>query len=144
MSVPYQPEGYHNLTPYYHLMPGAARPLMEFLQTVFGAQKLWEHVHAEDGRVVRAEVRIGDSRLHLSELWGEFAEVVPGTHHVLVYVEDADAVYRRALEAGAICIKEPSDMSWGDRLACVEDPSGIRWHLQTQRRIVAGSVAHYW
>jgi uncharacterized glyoxalase superfamily protein PhnB len=144
MSDPYQPEGYHTLTPYYHLMPGAARPLMQFLQTVFGAEKMWEHIHAEDGRVVSAEVRIGDSLLRISELWGEFAAVVPGTHHVIVYVEDADAVYLRALTAGALSIKEPSDMFWGDRLACVEDPWGIRWHIQTQRRIVAGSVARYW
>src|SRR6266511_356440 len=113
MSVHWQAEGYHTITPYYHVMPGAALPLIEFLQTVFDAEKTWEHLEA-DGRIVNAEVRIGNSPLHISELWGE-RSIPPGTHHASVYVEDADAVYFRALQAGATSIKEPSDMFWGDR-----------------------------
>jgi uncharacterized glyoxalase superfamily protein PhnB len=96
-----------------------------------------------DGRVVNAEVRIGDSRLHISEPWGG-RQIPPGTHHASVYVEDADAVYRKALQAGALSIKEPSDMSWGDCLACVQDPSGIWWHILTAKRIVLGYPERYW
>jgi PhnB protein len=142
MSIPWQTEGYHTVTPYYHVMWGAALPLTEFLKTVFGAELTWQHVEA-DGRVVSAEVRIGDSRLHISEFWRE-RTIPPGTHHASVYVEDVDAAYLRALQAGATSIKEVSDMNWGDRHACVEDPSGIRWHLLTRKQIVAGSPARYW
>jgi PhnB protein len=142
MSIHWQTESYHTVTPYYHVMPGAAPALFEFLKTVFGAELMWQHVET-DGRVVNAEVQIGDSRFHISEFWRE-RTIAPGTHHASVYVEDADAVYLRALQAGATIIKEPSDMDWGDRHACVEDPSGIRWHLLTQKKIVEGSPARYW
>lgn len=142
MSIHWQAEGYHTVTPYYHVMPGAAPALLEFLKTVFGAELRWQHVEA-DGRVVNAEVQIGDSRFHLSEFWRE-RTIPPGTHHVSVYVEDVGAVYLRALQASATSVKEPSDMNWGDRHACVEDPSGIRWHLLTQKKLVAGSPARHW
>lgn len=138
MPIPWQAEGYHTVTPYYHVMEGAALPLIEFLKTVFDAELTWQHVEA-DGRVVNAEVQIGDSRLHISEIWGK-GTIPPGTHHASVYVKDVDVVYLRALQAGATTIKELSDMYWGDHLACVEDPSGIRWH----KKVVEGSPARHW
>ena len=96
-----------------------------------------------EGRVVHAEVRIGDSRVMLGEPWGE-REIPPGTHHAYIYVEDVDAVYRRALKAGASVLMEPSDQFWGDRLAGVQDTSGICWWIATQKRVVAGPPARYW
>jgi PhnB protein len=143
MSIPWQTEGYHTVTPYYHVMEGAGLPLIEFLKTVFGAELMWQHLEAADGRVVNSEIRIGDSRFNISELWGE-RTVPPGTHCAIVYVEDVDVVYLRALQAGATSFQEPSNMFWGDRLACVEDPSGIRWQLWTQKQIVEGSPARPW
>ena len=142
MSKKWQAEGYHTVTPYYHVVRGAALPLIEFLKTVFDAELIWQHLQT-DGRVVSAEVRIGDSRIHIGEIWRE-GTISPGTHHASVYVEDVDAAYLRALQAGATSIKELSDMDWGDRLACVEDPSGIWWHLLTRKQVVAGSPARYW
>jgi PhnB protein len=143
MPIPWKAEGYHTVTPYYHVMWGAALPLIEFLKTVFGAELLWQHLEAADGRVVNAEVQIGDSRLHISELWGE-RRVAPSMHCASVYVENVDVVYQRALQAGATSIKEPDDMFWGDRMACLEDPSGIRWQLLTQKQIVEGSPDRIW
>jgi PhnB protein len=144
MPIPWKAEGYHTVTPYYHVMEGAGLPLTEFLKTVFGAELMWQHLEAADGRVVNSEVRIGDSRLHLSEIWGE-RTIPPGTHHARVYVEDADVVYQLALQEGATSIKEPADMPWGHRVACVMDPSGIRWHLLTQKQIIEeGSPARHW
>jgi PhnB protein len=144
MSIPWKAEGYHTVTPYYHVMEGAGLPLIEFLKTVFGAQLMWQHLEAADGRVVNSEVRIGDSRFNISEFHAKEGTIAPGTHHARVYVEDADAVYQIALQEGATSIKEPADMSWGDRVACVEDPSGIRWHLLTQKQIVEGSPPRPW
>jgi PhnB protein len=138
----WQAEGYHTVTPYYHVMEGAALPLIEFLKTVFGAELMWQHLD-EDGRVVNSEVRIGDSRLHISELHAKEGTIAPGTHHASVYVQDVDAVYLHALQAGATTIKELSDMDWGDRLACVEDPSGIRWHLLTKQRVTVSPARHW-
>ncbi len=144
MSIPWKAEGYPTVTPYYHVMEGAALPLIEFLKTVFGAELLWQHLEAADGRVVNSEVRIGDSPFHISELWADEGTIAPGTHHARVYVEDVDALYLSALREGATSVKEPADMSWGDRVACVEDPSGIRWHLLTQKQIAEGSPARPW
>jgi PhnB protein len=140
MSVHPVAEGYHSVTPLLHVQH--VLPLIEFLKSVFNAEQTWCYMHP-DGRVVNAEVRIGDSRLWLSEPWGVFA-IRPGTHHAYIYVADVDAVYLRALQAGAASVMEPSDQSWGDRLATVEDPSGIRWHIATQKEVVPGSPARYW
>jgi PhnB protein len=139
MPIPWKAEDYHTVTPYYHVMEGDALALIEFLKTVFGAELLWQHLEASDGRVVNSEVRIGESRFFISELWREEDTIAPGTHCAIIYVEDVDVVYLRALQAGAISTKEPGDMFWGDRIACVEDPSGIRWQLSTQKQIVEGS-----
>ena len=145
MSVPWKAEGYPTVAPYYHVMEGDALPLFEFLKNVFGAELMWQHLEETDGRVVNSEVRIGDSRFNISELHAKGGTIAPGTHHALVYVEDTDTVYQLALQADAISIMEPADMPWGHRVACVMDPSGIRWHLLTQNRIIPeGSPARHW
>ena len=144
MSIPWKAEGYTTVTPYYHVMEGDALALIEFLKTVFGAELMWQHLEPADGRVVNSEVRIGDSRFFISEFHAAEGTIHPGTHHARVYVEDADGIYQLALQEGATSIKEPADMAWGDRVACVEDPSGIRWHLLTQKQIVEGSPGRPW
>lgn len=97
---------------------------MDFMRAVFGASG-----DVEAGRPT--EVRIGDSLVLLSEI-GE-RDAFPA--FLYIYVDDADRVYRRAVDAGATVIEEPVDTPYGDRRAMVRDPFGnvfqIAHHLRT-------------
>jgi PhnB protein len=140
MSVNPTAEGYRTITPLLHVQQ--VDPLIEYLKVVLDAELTFRHVH-EDGRVVNAEVCIGDSRLWLGEPWGG-CHTPPGTHHLYVYVGDVDAAYMRALNAGAESLMSPTDQPWGDRLATVQDPSGIRWHMATRKETPVGSPSRHW
>src|SRR3989442_9167972 len=97
------PDGYHTITPV--LMVNDAAKLIDFLKAAFGA---WEKERFADpnGKIVHAEVTLGDSIVQLSDAIGEWKPVqVP----LLLYVTDTDATYRRALKAGATSLREPMD-----------------------------------
>ena len=79
-----------------------------------------------DGRVVHAEVRIGDSMVMMGEPHGKWKSM-PGA--VFIYVQDADATYKKALEAGARSLMEPQDQYHGDRYGGVEDSFGNQWWI---------------
>src|SRR5712692_11941919 len=97
------PDGYHSLTPVV-VVEGAPR-LIDFLKQVFNAQE--EEVYkGPDGRVIHAELRIGDSIVMLSDASPEFP-ALPAM--INVYTEDVDAAYKRALKAGAASLREPSN-----------------------------------
>ena len=81
-----------------------------------------------DGSVRHAEVRIGDSHVMMGEAGGEWTPMPAGIH---LYVEDCDAIYRRALQAGGTSLREPADQFYGDRSAVVRDAFGNRWSLAT-------------
>ena len=119
------PEGYHALTPYL-IVEGVPR-LLDFLKKVFDAQEL-HRTTMPDGTVMHAEVRIDDSPLMMGEAGGPFSPM-PGS--IYVYVKDADATYRRALDAGAVSLMEPADQFHGDRYGGVKDPSGNVWWIST-------------
>lgn len=125
MAVKPIPDGYHNVTPYL-VVPGVAR-LIDFLKNAFGAQEI-ERMTRPDGSVGHAEVRIGDSVVMMGEPAGE-APAMPAT--IYLYVEDTDAAYRRALEAGATSVMAPADQFYGDRNAGVKDPCGNQWWIAT-------------
>ncbi len=119
------PEGYHSLTPI--ITVEGAPGLIEFLKQVFYARE--EEVHkGPDGRVVHAELTIGDSILMLSDATREFPAL---TSMINVYVEDVDAAYKRALNAGASSLREPADQFYGDRIAGVKDAMGNQWWIAT-------------
>jgi uncharacterized glyoxalase superfamily protein PhnB len=119
------PEGYHSLTPIV-TVEGATR-LIEFLKQVFNAQE--EEVYkGPDGRVVHAELTIGDSILMLNDASPEFP-ALPSM--INVYTEDVDAAYKRALHAGATSLREPSNQFYGDRSAGVKDVHGNQWWIAT-------------
>ncbi|HEX8695237.1 MAG TPA: VOC family protein [Longimicrobium sp.] len=125
------PEGFHTVTPYL-VVPGVAR-LIDFLREAFGAEELGRYA-APDGRIMHALVRIGDAMVEMgepSEQWGP----MPGNLHL--YVEDADAVYARALQAGATSLSEPDLKPYGDREAGVRDPSGNNWFIATRQEQVS-------
>ncbi len=131
MAVKPIPEGYHNVTPYL-VVKGAAR-LIEFLKQAFDAQEIYR-MDMPDGTVAHAEVRIGDSTI----MTGEGGAHVPAmTAGLSLYVPDVDASYRRALQAGAMSVEEPTDKFYGDRTAGVKDTSGNFWWIGTHKEDVA-------
>ena len=82
----------------------------------------------DDGTIRHGEVVIGDSRVMLADASDQFP-AVPAMLHL--YVQNADSVYRRALEAGAESIMEPTDQLYGDRMAGVKDGFGNQWWIAT-------------
>lgn len=125
MAVKPIPEGYHTVTPYL-VVPGVAK-LIDFLEQAFGAQEKERHARP-DGAIMHAEVKIGDSIVMMGEPMGEF-KAIPAA--LYLYVEDVDAVYKRALEAGATSVMEPADQFYGDRNGGVKDPAGNLWWIAT-------------
>jgi uncharacterized glyoxalase superfamily protein PhnB len=114
------PAGWHSITP--RIVTHDVAGLVEFLKAVFGATG-----EVPDDRP--AVVRIGDSVIMISGM-GPRAAV---SAFLYVYVDDADASYRRALQAGARSLEPPTDMPYGDRRAMVEDPWGNVWQVATFR-----------
>ena len=119
------PDGYHSLTPIV-TVEGATR-LIDFLKQVFDAVE--EEVYkGPDGRVIHAELRIGDSVIMLSDANAQFPALPV---MVNVYIEDVDAAYNRALKAGATSLREPSNQFYGDRTGGVKDAHGNQWWIAT-------------
>ena len=125
MPVKPIPEGYHTVRPLLSVK-GAAR-LIDFMKKAFGATEVYRFP-APDGGVMHAELKIGNSVIMLGEpMGGSFPR--PGTFYV--YVQDADATYRAALEAGGESLEAPSERFWGDRMASVKDFAGNYWMIAT-------------
>ena len=125
------PEGYHSVT-LYLIVEGAA-DLLEFTKQAFGAEERMR-MDASDGSVAHAEVEIGDSVVMVggaSERW----PASPGTIHL--YVDDCEATYAKALEAGATSEQEPEDQFYGDQMAGVRDAFGNMWWIAARVEDVA-------
>ena len=128
------PPGYHTLTP--HLIVSDAKQAAEFYQKAFGAE-LRGMAYAPDGKVIHAEVKIGDSILMFNDEIQAYGVVAPTTTKAStcvtlhMYVQDADKVFAAALAAGAKVIMPLQDQFWGDRYGTVEDPFGHRWSIAT-------------
>jgi uncharacterized glyoxalase superfamily protein PhnB len=118
------PKGYHTVTPYL-VVEGTAK-LIDFVKQAFGAKETFRSTRP-DGAIMHAEVKIGDSVIMMGD--AQEGKQMPGMIHL--YVEDADATYRRALEAGATSLREPADQFYGDRSAGVKDPLGNHWWVAT-------------
>ena len=114
------PEGWHSLTP--RLVVHDPAKLVAFLKKAFGASGKF----TGDSPSV---MKIGDSNVMVSGAGPRD----PMPAFLYLYVDDADATYRRALEAGAVCVEEPADMPYGDRRAMVRDPSGNEWQIATYK-----------
>ena len=125
MPVKPIPDGYHSVTPY--LTVSDATRLLEFLKQAFDAKET-ERIDTENGRIARAEVRIGDSIVMLGEANGPWKPMPAGLY---LYVADTDATYKRAIAAGATSLMEPADQFYGDRNAGVTDPVGNNWWIAT-------------
>lgn len=119
------PEGYHTLTP--HLIVQGASKLLDFLKEAFDATEKYR-LPGPDGVVMHAEVKIGDSMVMIGEATGQW-QAMPAS--MALYTDNADALYKRALEAGATSIREPADQFYGDRSGGVKDPAGNHWWIAT-------------
>ena len=114
------PEGWHSVTPRL-VVHDAALPV-ESLKRAFGA--------TGDFSTDRPSmIRIGDSLVMVSSVGPR--EAMPA--FLYLYVDDIDATYQRALEAGPVSLEEPTDVPYGDRRGMVRDPCGNIWHIATQR-----------
>jgi PhnB protein len=120
------PEGWHSVTP--RLVVHDPVALVAFLKAAFGASGDFQ----ADAPAV---MRIGDSNVMVSRAGPRDATAAL----LYLYVDDADVTYRRALEAGATSIEEPSDMPYGDRRAIVRDPAGNMWQVATYRGAPRGT-----
>ena len=131
MGVKPIPDGYHTVTPYL-IVKGAARAI-EFYKEVFGATELMR-LAGPDGRVGHAELRLGDSTIMLADEHPEVdargPRTVGGTPvSLLLYVEDVDNRFNKALAAGAVQRRPVQDQFYGDRNGTLEDPFGHVWTL---------------
>ncbi|WP_313043608.1 VOC family protein [Pseudomonas sp.] len=133
MNVKAIPDGYHSLTPYMGI--DKAGEAIEFYKKAFGATQVMR-LDMPDGRVGHAELRIGDSSLMLGTPCDQMALRNPDEHTSIglhLYVEDVDAQFQRAVDAGATVVSEPKDQFYGDRSASVKDPFGHLWFLATHK-----------
>ncbi|HET6330895.1 MAG TPA: VOC family protein [Holophagaceae bacterium] len=120
------PPGYSTITPYYTVEGAAA--FLDFLKAAFGAEVVRRH-DREDGGVGNAELRIGTSMIMVSDARDPWK---PMPMSAYLYVEDADAVYRAAMAAGAASLYEPTDMFYGDRSGGAQDAWGNVWWIGTR------------
>jgi PhnB protein len=139
MAVKAIPDGYHSITPY--LVCKGASKAIEFYTRAFGAKET-VRMPGPEGRVMHAEVKIGNSILMLADENPERGAVAPQTGtlarsaSIMFYTEDVDATFKRALDLGASSIQTPTDMFWGDRMGNLMDPFGHQWAIATHKEDV--------
>ena len=133
MSVKPIPDGYHSLTPY--LTVRDAAKAIEFYKQAFGAVERGV-MKGPDGKVMHAELMIGDSIVMLADEFPDFGSLSPesiggspmGLH---IYLDGVDAAFDRAVKAGAIVEMPVMDQFWGDRYGKLKDPFGHKWSIGT-------------
>ena len=127
------PDGYHTITPY--LVVDGADKVIRFMREAFGAQPLFEPMMRPDGKVMHAEFRIGDSVVMIADT----SERAQATSDMLyLYVPNVDAVYQKALKAGATSLTEPEDQFYGDRSGGVRSSRQPLAHRHPYRGCLAG------
>ncbi|MCX4694478.1 VOC family protein [Streptomyces sp. NBC_01408] len=126
MSVKPVPQGYGTVTPW--IISRDTVRLIAFLKEAFGAEEL-SCLAGKDGSIAHAEVRIGDSVVMMFDARPEWP---PTPGFLRLYVEDADAVHRRAVAAGGTSVTEVTHLAFGDRVGRVRDPLGNLYWIQTR------------
>ncbi|TMJ15947.1 MAG: VOC family protein [Alphaproteobacteria bacterium] len=153
MAVNPVPEGYHSLTPY--LFIAGAGEAIRWYERALGATEILRLPMGD--KIGHAEIRIGDSFLMLADEFPDMNRLGPlarggPTSALLIYCEDVDALYARAVEAGATAERPPEDQFYGDRMGTFTDPFGHNWSVAThiedvpedemQRRMAEMMAAH--
>ena len=123
----YHPEGFSTVNGY--LFTENMPELIDFLKNAFYAEELSRTVCSDNGDIANLILKIGASCIMLSQARGGFTGM--STSYYL-YVNDVDALFKRALEHGASTVFEPADMEYGDRQGGVQDPAGNYWWISTR------------
>jgi PhnB protein len=129
----WKPDQYHTITAYLSVRDAAQA--IEFYQRAFGAEEMLR-MAGPDGKVMHAELRIGDSIFMLGDenpqMGAPSPQTVGGsTAGLMIYAESCDQAFDRAVKAGATAVMPPADMFWGDRYGSLKDPFGHRWSIGT-------------
>ena len=132
------PEGHHTVTP--HLILDDTSQAIDWYKKALGAEEV-ARANGPDGKVMHAEIRIGDSLIMLNDEMGgaKSPKAIGGSPVSLwVYVEDCDSVFHRAVGAGAKVAPGPmgqlADQFWGDRAGTFTDPHGYQWTIATRKQ----------
>jgi PhnB protein len=133
MAVSKIPVGYHTLTPYLTVKDG--NRAMKFYEQALGAKETMRFAGPE-GRIMHAEMKIGDSPFMLSEEFPEMGVKSPEslggtTGSIMIYIENVDEAYPRAIKAGGKELRPLQDQFYGDRSGTFEDPEGHKWTIST-------------
>jgi uncharacterized glyoxalase superfamily protein PhnB len=131
--------GQHSVTP--HLIVRNSAQAIDFYKRAFGATETMRMPGPDGYSTMHAEIQIGDSLVYLADefpQWGSKAPPTLGGTPVSIhlYVENADAVFKQAVDAGAQAKMPPADMFWGDRFGKVTDPFGHEWSIATHKEDV--------
>jgi len=124
-SVRPVPEGLETVTPY--LVADNAAKLIEFIKSTFNGEVTFM-TNRDDKKIMHATVKIGSSTIMLSDT---MEGMQPQTSMLYVYLEDADAVFKKAIQAKATSIREPKTEFYGDRAGAVKDEWGNVWWIAT-------------
>ncbi len=146
MPVKPIPEGYHSVTPY--LIIKGASAAIDFYKKAFGATELFRMPDPSGKGVAHAEIKIGDSPIMLADEQPQIyrsPQSLGGTPvSLMLYVEDVDTVFPRAVAAGAKVVKPIADQFYGDRSGTLHDPFGHLWTIATHKKDVSSEemMAH--
>lgn len=129
------PDGYHTITP--HLVVDGASKAIEFYTKAFGAEELYR-MPGPGGKVMHAEIKIGDCHVMLADQFPEYGACAPekgkSSPVVLhIYSNDVDAAMAKAEKAGATVTMPAQDQFWGDRYGKLTDPFGHSWSIATHK-----------
>ncbi len=139
------PAGFRTLTP--HLLVRGAAKAIAFYKKAFDAEAVVT-MPGPDGKLVHAEIKIGDSMLMLAdempemEYWSAPPSLKGTSVAIGLYVEDADAVFQQAVEAGAQVLMPMMDAFWGDRYGKITDPFGHCWEIATHKEDLTPEEVH--
>jgi PhnB protein len=126
------PTGYHTITP--QLTLDDAAKTIEWYKQALGAEEINRSL-GPDGKIMHAELKIGDSRFMMNDVMigGRGPQAFGGSPASLwLYVEDSDALFNRAVSAGATVQMPLENQFWGDRAGAVADPAGYTWWIATR------------
>lgn len=123
------PNGYHTITA--QLSIDGADKAIDFYQRAFGAEVVDRALDPSGTKIWHAALRIGDSMLFVNDIFPGMGDGSPSKSALWLYVNDADAWFKRAVDAGAQPLMPPMDMFWGDRMGQVADPFGQKWTIAT-------------
>lgn len=133
------PEGMPTLTPHLYFN-GNCREAIDFYQKALGAKLMAPAMTGPDGKsIIHVMMKFGDSPVMMADAWPGHWETGPKDStsvNMWMYVEDCDAVFKQAVEAGGEVVDEMMDAFWGDRVGKVKDPFGHTWSIATYQWVV--------